>query len=123
MPTDRLERHGLVRRDLAQILHERLFVCERLSDRERVRVPSPPPIATRRLAAPRRSSARAEAIGVVVCVGPDRTCRPPVGPRNRSVARRGKENPPFPAGFSTPPAGLEPATCGLEVRCSIQLSY
>jgi hypothetical protein len=24
---------------------------------------------------------------------------------------------------SAPPAGLEPATCGLEVRCSIQLSY
>ena len=22
-----------------------------------------------------------------------------------------------------PPAGIEPATCGLEVRCSIQLSY
>jgi hypothetical protein len=22
-----------------------------------------------------------------------------------------------------PPAGLEPATCGLEIRCSIQLSY
>ena len=22
-----------------------------------------------------------------------------------------------------PPAGIEPATCGLEVRCSIRLSY
>ncbi len=25
--------------------------------------------------------------------------------------------------FYTPPAGLEPATTGLEIRCSIQLSY
>src|SRR4051794_12917619 len=29
----------------------------------------------------------------------------------------------FPGLSGAPPGGLEPPTCGLEVRCSIQLSY
>ena len=40
-----------------------------------------------------------------------RARRPPAG--NQVVAGK----------LGAPPAGLEPATCGLEVRCSIQLSY
>ena len=44
---------------------------------------------------------------------------PPAGGRRpESGARSGHQ-----ANSEAPPAGLEPATCGLEVRCSIQLSY
>jgi hypothetical protein len=41
----------------------------------------------------------------------------------RLVTRQQREEPGVSRTFLTPPAGLEPATYGLEVRCSIQLSY
>lgn len=42
--------------------------------------------------------------------------------RLRLVARIGRmEAPPTP--LAMPPAGLEPATAGLEIPCSIRLSY
>ncbi len=41
------------------------------------------------------------------------------GPRSRGRARPERRR----VGGSAPPAGLEPATVGLEVRCSIRLSY
>jgi hypothetical protein len=48
--------------------------------------------------------------------------RPP-GPRIASVRQKGRENTEKTVFSRARPAGFEPATCGLEVRCSIQLSY
>ena len=45
------------------------------------------------------------------------------GSQRADLPQRPAQNWRLPGDLGAPPAGLEPATCGLEVRCSIQLSY